>query len=243
MVSDVMTIAWRELRELTSNPWHWGSGVATFSLALLVFGIVAPWQFGRSWVESPLVLLSWAWVPLLMVSSMVVDSIAGERERHTLETLLASRLPETAILTGKLVFVVGYAIALTGGSLCLGLATVNVLYAGEGVAWYPLPTLLGAAGLTLLGSLGVSSLGVLVSLRASTVRQATQAMNIAVLLLAVGPVVVVRSTDWQRLVPGESGAAQTAVLAVVGLGGLVVGVAALLVMAYSRFRRSVIVVD
>jgi ABC-type Na+ efflux pump permease subunit len=32
---------------------------------------------------------------------MITDSIAGERERQTLETLLASRLPDRAILLGK----------------------------------------------------------------------------------------------------------------------------------------------
>lgn len=243
MLNDVATVAWKELRELTTDPWRWGSGVATFALALLVFGVIAPWQVGRAWVESPLILMSWAWVPLLMVSSMVVDMVVGERERHTLETLLASRLSESAILTGKLVIVVGYATTITGGSLCLGLVTVNLLHAGEGLVWYPGPTLVGTGTVTLLGSLGVSGLGVLVSLRASTVRQATQAMSIAVLLIALVPIVVARSMLWSRLIPGESLAAQAAVVTVVGLGGLIVAVVAVLILAYSRFHRSAIILD
>ena len=34
----------------------------------------------------------WMWFSLLLVINVVADSFAGERERHTLETLLASRL-------------------------------------------------------------------------------------------------------------------------------------------------------
>ena len=45
----------------------------------------------------------------MMVSSLVADSFAGERERHTLETLLASRLPDRAILAGKLLVPVAVA--------------------------------------------------------------------------------------------------------------------------------------
>jgi ABC-2 type transport system permease protein len=88
-----------------------------------VFGILLPLQSGRGWVESPTGLAVWAWVPFLLVSSVVADSFAGERERHTLETLLASRLPDRAILFGKLATAVGYGWGFALLSLSTGAAS------------------------------------------------------------------------------------------------------------------------
>ena len=67
-----------------------------FSLVILVgvFGVFLPLQSGAEWVQSPATVFYWGWVPLMLVGGAVADSFAGERERHTLETLLASRLPD-----------------------------------------------------------------------------------------------------------------------------------------------------
>ena len=56
-----------------------------------LLGVMLPWQMGRAWIESPLSLAVWAWMPLMLMAGLIADSFAGERERHTLETLLASR--------------------------------------------------------------------------------------------------------------------------------------------------------
>jgi len=63
---------------------------------LVVFGILLPAQNGITWLTSPC-----CWPP----GRGSVDArgrrgrrfVRGERERHTLETLLASRLPDEAI--------------------------------------------------------------------------------------------------------------------------------------------------
>ena len=68
---------------------------------IAVFGVFLPLQNGASWVTSPITMVYWAWMPLMLVTGVIADSFAGERERHTLETLLASRLPDRAILLGK----------------------------------------------------------------------------------------------------------------------------------------------
>ena len=70
---------------------------------------------------------------------MIPESFAGERERHTLGTLLASRLPDHAILLGKVAVAVGYAWVMTLMLLLVSLVVVNVtpwdgqvlLYASE----------------------------------------------------------------------------------------------------------------
>ena len=51
--------------------------------------IYVPLQMGRDWVDSPGSLFCLI-VPLMLVGMTIPESFAGERERHTLATLLAS---------------------------------------------------------------------------------------------------------------------------------------------------------
>jgi ABC-2 type transport system permease protein len=60
------------------------------------------------------------------------DAIAGERERHTLETLLASRISDRAILLGKVIVTTGYAWGTALLGLLFGLFVAN-LSKGQGV--------------------------------------------------------------------------------------------------------------
>ena len=73
-----------------------------------------------------LLLVAWSWVPLMLVAGVVADSFAGERERHTLETLLASRLSDEAILVGKVTAAVGYGWGFTLVMAVVSLVSVNI---------------------------------------------------------------------------------------------------------------------
>jgi len=88
----------------------------------------------------------WAWVPLFLVMGVIAYSFAGDRERHTLETLLASRLSNRAILLGKIAAAVGYALRVTLLSLAAGLVTVNVAHGRDSPAT--------AGGILAVGFLG-----------------------------------------------------------------------------------------
>lgn len=120
-------------------------------------------------------------------SLFVGDAIAGERERHTLETLLASRISDPAILLGKIIMMVGTAWGMALASLLLGLLSAN-LGSGQGRwAFYGSFGLLGEAlALSLLTSLLATSVGVVISLRSATVRQAQQLVMVAALVVLVG---------------------------------------------------------
>ncbi len=115
MLTDVWTVMRKELQEA----FNFGDRVGKFGLLFMIlsFGILLPWQMGKSWVESPITLIYWSWVPLFLVNAVVADSFAGERERHTPETLLASRLADQAILFGKLLAALAYGVGLTWASL------------------------------------------------------------------------------------------------------------------------------
>jgi len=120
---------------------------------------------------------------LFVIISLVPDSFAGERERHTLETLLASRMPDRPILLGKVAMVVLYSWGMLVVALLLGAGIYNLAYGEHQPAFYPLDLLLLTLLLgVLVGTLGASA-GVLLSLRISTVRQAQQTLMIGTLVL------------------------------------------------------------
>jgi len=243
MMADIGTIMWKEWKEILSWGGNRGSKVGLL-VFVGIFGIFLPLQMGRAWVESPMMLAYWAWVPLFLVSSVIADSFAGERERHTLETLLASRLSDRAILFGKIGAAVGYGVGITWLSLLLGLVTVNLVYGQDRLLLYPLTVGLGIVGLSLLSAGLAASAGVLVSLRAATVRQAQQTLNIAIMLLFFVPIFGVQALpmEWRvRLFEAfVMNVTLVVVIAVVILAMLNVG---LLLAAMARFRRAQLILD
>lgn len=245
MMSDVLSVMWKDWKELLRQGGSMRRGLVSLALILGVFGIFMPLQFGRAWVETPAMLIYWAWVPLFMVGGSVADSFAGERERHTLETLLASRLSDRAILFGKFSVGVAYGWGLTTLSLIVGLVTVNIAYGQGELLLYPAPIFIGAIVLSLLGSALIASIGVLISLRAPTVQQATQRLSIGIMVVVFAPVLLsqILPLDW-RLRIGEalqtvdvSGIVVIAVVILIGLNVLFLSI------AMARFRRARLILD
>ena len=130
-MTDAWAIIWKEWREMLGQRGL--RGKSGLLLTIGVFGIALPLQAGRAWIESPVLLVTWSWVPMFLVSTVIADAFAGERERHTLETLLATRLSDRTILFGKMGAAIGYAAAITVASLVLGVLTVNVAVADRGI--------------------------------------------------------------------------------------------------------------
>ena len=244
-MGDLLTVAWKEWRELLQLGGSHRGG--RFSLAILVgvFGVLLPLQSGAEWVQSPATVFYWGWVPLMLVGSAVADSFAGERERHTLETLLASRLPDRAILLGKMAAAVAYGWGLVLAMLVLSLVTVNVSASSGGLLLFPWRFAVGAPLMALLGAGLAASAGVLVSLRAQTVRQAAQTLNIGVLLLVFVPVLGLQALPeaWQAQVGawalsvGVDGMLWPAAAALAGLDLV------LLAAAFARFKRARLILD
>jgi len=183
MIADVITVGVKELREILAFGDARGRGKFGLVILILIFGIVIPLQNGREWVDSPVNIMVWGWMPFLWVSGVVADLFAGERERHTLEALLATRLTDQAILFGKLLAAVTYGSVLTWIIMITSLVTINVSYRGAGLILYPLNMTLAAVVFSILISGLSACIGVLVSLRAGSVRQAQQLMSAGMLVL------------------------------------------------------------
>jgi ABC-2 type transport system permease protein len=183
MIADILTVAGKELREILTFGDARGRGKFNILILVLVFGIFIPLQNGREWVTSPINVMVWGWMPFLWVSGIVADLFAGERERHTLEALLATRLSDQSILFGKLFAAIAYGFTLTWLVMIASLITINIAFIKEGLVFYPFDLLLGALVFSILISGLSASIGVLVSLRAGSVRQAQQMMSVGMLVL------------------------------------------------------------
>jgi len=246
VIYEILTIAEKEWKEYLHARGTKRGTALMILLPVFIFGILLPVQSGREWMESSYSLISFVWLPLLFVSAMTADSFAGERERRTLETLLASRLQDGSILIGKFLAAVSYGLTLTGLIVITGTATVNITFREGGFTFYPLKTVLGGAVILVLLSCLVSAAGILVSLRAPTVRQAHQTMSFAIVLVLFLPMILLRfllprvRLDVLRETLGGT-APESLFLAVVLL--LSAAVAALLATAMKRFRRTRMILD
>ncbi|HUW12365.1 MAG TPA: hypothetical protein VM537_21750, partial [Anaerolineae bacterium] len=127
MMSDVSAMMWKERKSILSFRGSRSRLLLTM-LSPLLLATFFPWQWGPEWVSQvPPLVLAFI-VPAILVGLTVPDSFAGERERHTLQTLLASRLPDRAILWGKLAVSVLFAWGITLGMMLVTLVVLNVAY-------------------------------------------------------------------------------------------------------------------
>ena len=244
MIADILTVMWKELRELFLQRGTRRGTLTSLGIFIVIFGILMPIQFGARWVETGVGLLYWCWLPFMLVNNVIADSFAGERERHTLETLLASRLSDRAILFGKIssAILYGWGTAIIG--MLVGLVTVN-LTAGKGqLLLYPPLIGFGALLASFLVTALAAGIGVLVSLNASTVRQAQQTVGTIFLVIFL-PLFFI------PMLPGAWRHGLAVFLAMANFFWLAAGIltfvfildAILIAIAMARFRRDRLILD
>ncbi len=234
-MSDIWTMIWKETKDSVLQ----GGRTAAIRplLAIGILGLLLPWQLGQSWLAlSPAALLLILYMPFLFTSMSVGDAIAGERERHTLETLLASRISDRAILLGKILVTVGTAWGMALASLLFGMVAANLANGqGRWVFYGSFVLLVEALVLSLLASLLATSAGVLISLRAATVRQAQQTLALSAVVLLGALILATRAVPAQVLL---TPATSTPQLWLVVMAALVVLDAILLGATFISFQRS-----
>ncbi len=248
--SDMWLVATKELREVALR--QGGSRASVFNLALivLVFGVFMPLQAGVAWVQQPWMLFVWAWLPLFMVSALVADSFAGERERHTLETLLTTPLSDNAILFGKLLAAVVYGYGALLVVFVVSLVTVNLRYGTWRIPlMFSREVTLGVLVVGFLATLFVAAIGVMISLKAQTVRQAGLTLSLGILAtlwipgLALGYLYRTLSEPTRALVTDWFVQLDLWVIAVGAVALLALVDAAFIAVAMRRFRRSELTFD
>ena len=242
MIKDLQTVIWKELYKYNNTRTSKMQGIIMIGL----IGIYMPIMTGLDWVET-IQYLMWMWLPMFTTIGFTTDAFAGERERHTLETLLASRLPDEAILLGKILASVIYSWGISFVSLLLGAVVVNLTHPDAGLVFYEIGTFLPALFAMLVIFFLFSCLGVFSSLRAETVRQAYQRLSFGMLFIWLIPFVLF------QLLPEETLAKFTAVapnlekilIAAVPyvIAGLVVLSVVLYRIARGKFKRDQLIAD
>jgi ABC-2 type transport system permease protein len=181
MLNDILTVMWKERK---SQFRVRGSRLRYFMMLLspLLLATIFPITWGPDWlVEVPPLAIA-VITSVILVAVMVPESIAGERERHTLETLLASRLPDRAILIGKLLvpLSVGWGASLI--AILWSAVVVNLAHWEGQILFFTPPIALGSLALSFLMATLTAAAGVFVSLKAATAQEAAQILTFAILI-------------------------------------------------------------
>ena len=250
MIADIWTVMWKEWREILRQSGSKRRTAGASVLMMVVMGIFMPWQAGIEWVTTPVSLGLWVVIPVVLIATTVADSFAGERERHTLEALLATRLSDRAILFGKIGATVSYAWVMAQIVLLIALVVVNVRFWEEQILFYRADVALSGLGLSLLGASLVSTIGILVSLRANSVKQAQQTLGLTVFALTWVPMLALQILPavWKARLGQAlkaflaSGGDLTQVILIVA-AALIVLTAGFLAVAMSRFKRTRLILD
>jgi ABC-2 type transport system permease protein len=246
MIADIQAVMWKEWRELferrgstlRNGPWN-------VIIALGVFGIFLPLQFSEMWLTSLFTVFWIVFISSFWTVGYIADTFAGERERHTLETLLASRLSDAAIVLGKLGAVVLYVWAQVIVSLLIGAITVNLVRWDGHIQFYRASVIIAAVGLGLLGAGLLAALGILLSLHAPTARQAQQRLLIPVTLVLMLPSLgsLILPADLREQLFRAFAEVDIITIVLALLAGLLVADAALIALAVARFQRSRLSLD
>jgi ABC-2 type transport system permease protein len=232
-MNDLRTMIWKEWKDFL---WSGGrSDLLRPLLNIAIVGIILPLSFSQGWIKlyaAPVLIV--LFTPFMFVILIISDAIAGERERHTLETLLASRISDRAILLSKVLVTVGYNWVTTLLCLLIGDVVVNLSQRLGQWEFYK-PTSLFAVVLILcfLTTLLAASGGVLISLKSATVRQASQTMLLGLIILGLAISAVVR-----LLPPALTASLTTPQVVLIIMLVLAVLDALLLVASLVSFQRS-----
>lgn len=245
MIRDILTVAWKEWREFRDQLLRLKRGGLSALVVLLMLGIITPLQLGTMWLTSPVMLAYWPLLASGMVSTLIADAFAGERERHTLEALLATRLSDSAILIGKVTAAVFYGLIFTFANVLVGYIVLTISHADSGLLAPPLKQFALIILLVVLACATLAGLGVFISLRAATVRQAQQTLGIIMMVLFIGPFLLI------QLLSGDARLRLAARLTTIGADRITVWavvfltLAALILnaLALMRFKRGKLVLD
>jgi ABC-2 type transport system permease protein len=149
---------------------------------LVVYGLLMGWVVPSGIGDPGASAIVFAVIPVYLAGPLAIDAFAGERERKTLETLLASPVSDGSLLAGKALFPVLASMCISGLSMCVFLAV-------SALSGHPLPqiqALLYALPLGAALTLAASAIGLHVSVAASSARTAQQWYSVTLVAFTVG---------------------------------------------------------
>ncbi len=235
MIGDMLTVMWKERKGLFVSRGSRARALWNLLVPLGLVGIWFPFREGPGWVSSPLALIA-LMIPILLVATTIPDSFAGERERHTLSTLLASRLSDRPILFGKIAVAVAYGWIVTLIAMLVALLTVNAAHWQGHVLLYSPAIVVADVVLSFLVAVFVAGLGILISLRSASVQAAQQLLLIGLMISGV-TLGVIFSIFHKQIGNALVGITFMDVV-LIAMGVIVAADAILLLATMARFQRA-----
>jgi ABC-2 type transport system permease protein len=176
LIKQSLVIMSKEWEDLKSSLFSHSNLLAGFWPVLLfcaAFGVYEPMKIGSDWLQSPMMVFSLSvLVPFVFIGFISPYSFVGERERGTLEPLLATPVSDQAILFGKIGIAVLCGWVVTVINLLLGLGSINFFQTNGGLLLYPPGIVIPTVVLSLLFSLLAAIVGTNSSLYAKTTLEA-----------------------------------------------------------------------
>ncbi len=244
-MDDILTIVSKELKEYLMARGSVRLRLLAFLPILLIFGVVLPLQQRDAWTQGPLAGVFPIVLPFILTGGAVADSFAGERERHTLETLLATRLSDRDIFLGKVLAAVLYSLSLVWACTLLSLFTLNITKGSQPFFIYGGSVLIAIVIGSILSSVLIAGIGVLVSLRAPTVRAAAQIFSLVTLVLFVGGPLVLQAlpNSAKASILQTFSSTNVAVIGVIASAIVLVIDVVLLAIGIARFQRTRLILE
>lgn len=240
-MSDVFTMMWKERKSMFRAKGRKSQTALTIIMPILL-AIYLPWQEGVAWFNNALSFVPVIVIPFILVGLTIPDSFAGERERHTLGTLLASRLSDRSILIGKIAASVLFAWGATIAVLLLSALTVNALNWDGTVMFYSRTVLAADLALSLLVALMTAGAGVLISMRMDTVQSAQQSLMmilmIPLVVVQIGGVVILQTMGGRGQIKEFFASVELGEVALIVAVALVIIDLILIAGAFLSFRRA-----
>ncbi|MDD5082211.1 MAG: hypothetical protein PHU08_02435, partial [Dehalococcoidales bacterium] len=70
MITDILTVMWRERKSLFRQQGSRGRALFSLLVPVAVFGIFMPWQEGPGWAEGYWSLITSVFIPMLLVGTI-----------------------------------------------------------------------------------------------------------------------------------------------------------------------------
>lgn len=171
-MSDLGIMLWKELAETWANR----RAVRIFAVSVLFLGLLPALTMNA---HLPPQVATFIYLPYVLLTAMITaaqtgtDLVLRERTSHTLETLLASRLPDEAIFGGKVAAAVLTGLAAALVTMAVQIAALDTSGRASGLVYLATPVgRLLYLGAPLLLAAYLAPVAVFVALRVSDQRSA-----------------------------------------------------------------------
>ena len=250
MTAQILVIMRKEWEDSKSTLFAYTNllaGLWPIILFCAAFGVYEPLKVGLDWMQSPIMVLSISvLVPFVVIGFISPYAFVGERERGTLEALLATPVSDQAILFGKIGMAVLYGWGVALVSLLLGAGSIALFLAHGKFLFYPPDILIPTLLLSLFFSILVATIGTAASFYAKTFLEAQRNLVLALFIPMMLPAFWVgpfMPAAWKGLIIQIIPALEASHLSLILIVALLVVDGIFMVSALTRFHRKLLLLE